>query len=481
MTETTRIEPGSMPGPVLNGDYADPTVICDGEDCYMTHSSGYYSPALLIWHSKNLADWEPVCFALNRTVKDLAAPELVKYGEKYFLYYPENGSNWVITAEHPEGPWSEPVDLGTAGIDPGHIAAPDGRRFLYLNDGYAAPLSKDGLSLLEKPRKVYDGWKYDDSYHTEGFFLESPKLFFRDGYYYLVSAQGGTSGPPTAHMAVVARARDPMGPWENSPYNPLMHTGSREEKWWAKGHATIFQDGNQRWWTVYHAYEKDYLTLGRKVLMEPVEWTCDGWPIVKKHAAPEITAEQLGEKAGCLPGLSDSLTDETRFRWQWRFFGRYDPARTTFSREGMKIASFGNSPGESAPMTCITGDHAYEVSVSIDRSGGAAAGLLLFYSPECYCGIELGGEGIRLYKFGKPYVLIPYDFKSVRMKLVNDHHTVIPYYSADGNRWVQAEYCFETSGHHHNSFGGYSSLRPAIFSRGTGDALFINFQYRKID
>ena len=57
------------------------------------------------------------------------------------------------------------------------------------------------------------------SWETEGddMYLESPKLLFKDGYYYMTSAEGGTAGPATSHMCVMARSRSIFGPWENSP------------------------------------------------------------------------------------------------------------------------------------------------------------------------------------------------------------------------------------------------------------------------
>ena len=101
--------------------------------------------------------------------------------------------------------------------------------------------------------------------------LESPKLNEHNGYYYLTSAQGGTAGPATSHMVVSARSKSVTGPWENSPYNPIVHTYSVTDSWWSKGHGTLIDDVNGNWWIVYHAYANDYHTLGRSTLIEPVE------------------------------------------------------------------------------------------------------------------------------------------------------------------------------------------------------------------
>lgn len=95
-----------------------------------------------------------------------------------------------------------------------------------------------------------------------------PKLTYRNGYYYLTSAQGGTAGLATSHMVVSARSKHITGPWENSPYNPVVHTYSAADDWWSKGHGTLVDDVDGNWWIFYHAYAKEYHTLGRSTLME---------------------------------------------------------------------------------------------------------------------------------------------------------------------------------------------------------------------
>ena len=95
---------------------------------------------------------------------------------------------------------------------------------------------------------VYNGWVYPKNWETEGddMYLESPKLLFKDGYYYMTSAEGGTAGPATSHMCVMARSKSIFGPWENSPYNPVVHTYSATDNWWSKPSIrTIFHWLNQ--------------------------------------------------------------------------------------------------------------------------------------------------------------------------------------------------------------------------------------------
>src|SRR3546814_18204044 len=100
----------------------------------------------------------------------------------------------------------------------------------------------------------------------------------RGDYYYLITAVGGTAGPPTGHMVIAARSRSLAGPWENDPANPLVRTVSDAEKWWSRGHATVFARPDGRWWTVYPGYEHGQLTLGRTAPRAQVTWSGDGWP-----------------------------------------------------------------------------------------------------------------------------------------------------------------------------------------------------------
>ena len=143
---------------IFPGDYPDPSIMRDGNDFYITHSSFTYFPALLIWHSTDLLHWEPVV----RTVIDgdysIYAPDLCKVNGKYYIYYPTSrGENYVVVADKIEGPWSDPIKLDVGGIDPGHVMDADGNRYLYTNNGFVTPLTADGLAVNGQRTKAYDG------------------------------------------------------------------------------------------------------------------------------------------------------------------------------------------------------------------------------------------------------------------------------------------------------------------------------------
>lgn len=456
---------------MLNGDYPDPTILRHGSDYYFTYSCTHQMPGLKVLHSRDLVHWRTLCAAVENT-GCIAAPELIFHQGTFYLYYPACGTNFVVTARDPAGPWSQPVDLQIGGIDPGHVVGPDGTRYLYLNGGRAVRLSDDGLRVEEDLGVLYGGWDFPAEYHTEGKFLESPKFFMRNGYYYLVSAEGGTSGPSTAHMCIIARARNPLGPWENMPSNPLVHTWSREEKWWCKGHGTIFEGTDGQWYIVYHAYEKGYLNHGRKTLLQKIEWTPDGWPYVPESSSDELPHPPTAQ--------ADEFYDDFeagRIRPEWSFWKQYEPCRMSPAPGGgLRLNGKGDQPGTSSPMTFPCGAKSYAMEVEVAVEGTAQGGLILFYDDEHYCGIGLDSKGVRLYKYGKPYIPLPMTVGALTLRILNsDNDVSYAYHTGDG-KWRLVDFGCEVSGIHHNALGGYNSLRPGIFALGEGAVCFRHFK-----
>lgn len=92
----------------------------------------------------------------------------------------------------------------------------------------------------------------------------------------MFAAEGGTAGPPTSHMVVEARSKSVFGPWENAPFNPLLRTQSRDERWWSKGHGSVVDTPDGRIFMIFHAYENGFQTLGRQTLLRELELK-DGW------------------------------------------------------------------------------------------------------------------------------------------------------------------------------------------------------------
>ena len=466
----------SYPRVLLAGDYADPTIIRDGKDYYMTHSSFVYQPGLLIWHSTDLVNWTPVKRVLNDVKGSVYAPELVKYNNRYYIYYPAHGTNWVIWTDDVRGEWSTPVDLKISGIDPGHIVDEAGARYLFVNNGFVYPLSTDGLSVVGERRKVYDGWNYPQNWPTEGkdMYLESPKLIRYNGFYYMLSAEGGTAGPATSHMIVTARSKSPHGLWENSPYNPMIHTYSVSERWWSKGHGTMIDDAEGNWWVVYHAYARNRHTLGRHTLIEPVQWTSDGWCVPRQEDAPQLSTS--------LTNLGVAEDDDFRsgqLGWQWMGWNENVATNLTWGKDGVTISGKGNNPTDGRLLLTTAGHACYEVQAEITVGNRAVGGLLLYYNEKAFAGVTSNGKNFCVYRNAEECVVLPSSLKRhFHIRLLNRANQMSIFASADGKEWTALMECIDVSGMHHNNYKGFLALRPALFAAGKGKTTVHKFSYR---
>jgi xylan 1,4-beta-xylosidase len=276
---------GNYLNPIIPGDHPDPTVLKDGDDYYMTFSSFVSYPGVIIWHSRDLVNWSPIGPALMKPLGSIWAMDLTRHNGRYFIYIPavpfgENAQQgvFVIWADDIRGPWSDPIDLKLPGcIDPGHAVGEDGKRYLFVNGIRKVRLTDDGLATDGKLEPAYQPWQYPKDWVVEMFAPEGPKIIRRGSYFYLVTAVGGTSGPPTSHMVIGARSKSIHGPWEHCPNNPTVKTQSEQEPWWSRGHASLVEGPADDWWMIYHGYENGLRTLGRQTLLEPIEWTADGW------------------------------------------------------------------------------------------------------------------------------------------------------------------------------------------------------------
>ncbi|RPI03229.1 MAG: beta-xylosidase [Ignavibacteriae bacterium] len=467
--------------PVFAGDYPDPSLLREGTDYYMVHSSFEYYPGLLIWHSRDLINWAPLTNALHKYVGSVWAPDLIKYKNKYYIYFPANNTNYVVFADSIQGPWSDPLDLKVGNIDPGHITDEHGKRFLYFSSGGYVPLSDDGLSVIGEYKHTYNGWPIPREWSIECFCMEGPKIVKRGEYYYLTVAEGGTAGPATSHMVISARSKSPLGPWENSPFNPIIRTENNSEKWWSKGHGTVFEDAAGKWWIVFHGYENGHYNMGRQTLLQPIEWTNDGW---YKTPAGITTDAPIRQPAGRSSNDPFSLSDKfdgDQLKPQWKFYGEYDTSRFHVSDSMLVLRSKGHSVSDCSPLLCIPSDHSYSAEVELFIEGEATGGLILFYNTNAFSGILADKENILANLRGW---LFPAERKVMNnhafLRLKNINNTVDMYYSIDGEQWIKIENSAEVSSLHHNVLGGFLSLRLGLCALGNGVVKFKNFTYNAI-
>ena len=486
---------GQYLNPILAGDHPDPTVLKDGDDYYMTHSSFEACPGLLIWHSRDLINWQPLNHALQQYIGSVWAPELCKHNGRFYIYIPakktaasqDANDIWVIHADNIKGPWSKPLKLGNSRIDPGHAVGEDGQRYLFLSGGLQVPLSADGLKITGPEKLVYEGWKYPEEWVVEAYSQEGPKILQHGGWYHMVLAVGGTAGPPTSHMVICARSRSIHGPWEHHPRNPILKTNHAAERWWSKGHGTIVQGPNGKdWYMLYHGYEAGYHSLGRQTLMMPMRYTNDGWfEAAHVHESDPLPSPTGGQKLPHGMPLSDAFKGP-HLGPQWSFFrgGAQELNRVKVANDTLHLTASGTSPQNSSPLCIIAGDPAYEVEVDLSIDAGVQAGVLLFYSERLYAGVGVNEKAMMLHRYGldqRPLMKPEGMQRSLKIRMSNRWHVLTLHTSHDdGKTWVKFPIQMDVSGYHHNVAYGFMSLRPALYASGQGTAQFKNFQYRAL-
>ncbi len=480
---------GTYLNPVLGGDRPDPSILREGEDYYLVHSSFQSTPGLLVWHSRDLVNWEPLGYALDESVGDVWAPDLCKHGDTYYIYFPaitaQGLTNRVVHAKSIRGPWSKSVDLKLGHIDPGHAVDDKGQRWLFLSAGHRVRLSEDGLSVTGPVEKVYDGWAYPPHWDVETFAQEGPKILRRGAYYYMILAEGGTAGPATSHMVIMARSKSLDGPWENSPYNPVIRTQSATDRWWSKGHASLVEGpDSKQWYMIYHGYENGHYNLGRQTLLEPVDWTEDGWILPSTWDVSRPIPKPLPEASIVAPvDFSDDFSEST-LRWPWTLFRSNVSINERLKVGGGELVmrAEGQTPRNSAPLCFITGDLNYELQVEAELTPGASAGLLLFYSDKLFAGLGLSSSHLLEYGKGETgqFPIQTPITGSFYLKLRLANGVMTTWYSRDGETWTRHWMQFEVSSYHHNVAGGFLSLRPALVATGEGEVKFRKFIYRPL-
>ncbi|MBN1400370.1 MAG: family 43 glycosylhydrolase [Anaerolineae bacterium] len=492
---------GYFINPVMVGPGADNTVIRLGEDFYMMAGGGW--PDQLVWHSRDLVNWRPLTRALRQYNGHAWASDLVYHEGRFYIYttqvdgkrgQPQDMNvgqrsllgepdrygndrafmNVVLWADDPRGPWSDPIDLEVYGlIDPGHIVDEQGNRYLYFNKGMIIQLAPDGLSAIGELQHVYDGWDIPAHWVVECHCLEAPKLLKHNGWYYMVSAQGGTAGPATAHMEVVARARSVAGPWENSPYNPLVHTWSRDEKWWRQGHGTLIDDAAGHWWFLYTGYENGYRGFGKQSLLLPIEWTDDGWPRVPPGVLPtDILVKPAGESVGHGMPLSDDFSSP-ELGIQWSYAPDVD-ATATFRVGGgvLTMQAQGSKLAEAAALSVMPVNHAYEAQVEVTIFGRAEGGLWLsegrFGAGIAKVGLRPGEISGETGQHAEPY---PYVGQRLWVRIRDNRHDVSCAYSEDGVNWTPFSKSAEVA----------AARQLALYALGEGEVQFRDFRYRGLE
>jgi len=228
--------------PILPGFNADPSVLRVGNDYYIATSTFEWFPGVQIHHSTDLANWELVTRPLSRKSQldmrgdpdscGVWAPCLTHDGSKFWLVYTDvkrkDGSfkdtpNYIVTADRIEGPWSDPIYINHSGFDPSLYHDDDGKKYFInmLQDHRRRKQFFVGIRMQEwdpETKKLVGPWKTIFP-GSDLALVEGPHLYKRNGWYYLLTAEGGTA---YEHACTLARSRDIWGPYELHPQKHII-------------------------------------------------------------------------------------------------------------------------------------------------------------------------------------------------------------------------------------------------------------------
>jgi beta-xylosidase len=323
---------GTYRNPVLHADYSDPDVVRVGNDFYLVASSFNAIPGLPILHSLDLVNWTIIGHALPRQPpfdvfnrpqhgNGVWAPAIRYHNGEFYIFYPDPDYGiYVVKAKDPAGPWSEPrlIKEAKGWIDPCPLWDDDGKAYLVSalarsRSGIKSILvvsrmSPDGTKLLDDGVMVFDG---HDKHPT----VEGPKLYKRNGYYYIFAPAGGVE----SGWQLALRSKNIFGPYERRVVLAQGKTrinGPHQGAW-------VETRSGESWFIHF----QDKGPFGRIVHLQPMKWV-DDWPVMGSDPDGDGTGEPVLNFKKPNVGANISIatpadTDEFNgdhfgLQWQWQ-------------------------------------------------------------------------------------------------------------------------------------------------------------------
>lgn len=400
--------------PIIPGYNPDPSICRVGSDYYIVNSTFEFFPGVPIYHSKNLVNWELTGYCLDRRSQleledcrnsgGIYAPT-IRYHKGMFYMITTNVTdkgNFVVHTEDINSEWSEPAWIDQGGIDPSLFFDDDDKCY-YCSTGIidgvrgivAFEINPLTGAILSEKKLISEG--------CGGQCPEGPHIYKKDGWYYLMIAEGGTE---YAHRETIQRSHNVYGPYEACPDNPVIsHKEYKKSEIQATGHADLLEDENGNWWLVFlgirrfsHALLHN---LGRETFLTPVVWTEAGWPVVGNHGLISTVMD------GPLPGgevqpvnrnFHDNFSDG-KFKLQYNFLRNPEmknyklyPEEKMLCLEGTKVTL---NETKSPTWIGIRQKGFYTetvVKVSAEDVQGMRAGLTAFYNDSYHYEIYLTRE-----------------------------------------------------------------------------------------
>lgn len=328
--------------PILPGFNPDPSIINANGAYYIATSTFEWFPGVCLYKSYDLKNWKLISYPLSRVSQldmkgnpdsgGVYAPCLSYDQGTFYLVYTDvknltgrfwDANNFIVTTSDIEGEWSEPVYVNSRGIDPSLFHKKDGTKWfvsmeMSYRDGGKPGFPKwngiiiqqydeVGKKLIGESRKIYSG--------TELGITEGPHIFEREGWYYLLTAEGGTF---YNHGVTMARSRDLMGPYETDPVGQLM-TARYDCRLPLQrtGHADLVETQTGEWFMVHLCGRplpsRGRSPMGRETAIQKVYWSQDGWlRLSNEQTIPELVIHsQLPERPWAVEAQRDDFDSAT--------------------------------------------------------------------------------------------------------------------------------------------------------------------------
>lgn len=291
--------------PIIPGGHPDPSICRVGDDFYIVNSSFEYFPGLPIHHSKDLVNWELIGYGLQRPEQanklvnlvdvqqngGIHAPTIRYFNGVFYIivtnvYSPKDPKksglmrNFILTAQNPAGPWSDPhIINGAPGIDPDIFFDDDGKVY-YVGTHKPDEPNENGIGEIWVQQLDLENWQLIGERYSVwkgacgGCCVEGPHMYKVYGKYYLMVAEGGTS---YNHAVMIAASDNISGPFESDPRNPILTSRHLSKKNWVNstGHADLVQLQDGRWYMVSLGIRNEISgssNMGRETFLMPVVW-----------------------------------------------------------------------------------------------------------------------------------------------------------------------------------------------------------------
>lgn len=425
--------------PVIPGFHPDPSVCRVGNDYYLVNSSFQYFPGVPIFHSRDLIHWEQIGNCLTRDSQvDLYAADpssgisapTIRYHEGVFYMVTTSISeirkphkqgegekvkrNFIVYTTDPAGEWSDPVWLDQGGIDPS----------LFFENGkcYFASNPNDQIVLCEinpktgeqlTPGKII--WE-----GTGGRYPEGPHIYKKDGWYYLLCAEGGTE---YGHKVTIARSRYIDGPYLGDPSNPILthinHNGALSPIQ-GTGHADMVEAADGSWWMVALAFRPQvrmHHLLGRETFLMPVRWDKNAWPVVNGDGTVSLDMDvpTLPQKGTAAKPIRTTF-DKGELNPEWLYISNPQRTNYAFSHGKLELQTSDITLDDGVNSPTFLGrrqEHFNFIATTQLHLGNAVegdeAGLTTYMSPEGHYEIALQQKAD-----GKRAIILRYRLEELR-------------------------------------------------------------------